>query len=349
MTDPDQPPLLEHEAAPTPPPEPPAEATPPARRRAALAVLLLAGAAVLIGGGAYLWQQTMPSGPSSASPATADAGVSIAGLQARLDALQHRLDLQPPPPPPPAPSPPVDLAPLEARLQALEARPAAPPPAPGVDLAPLTAKLDALAAAQDKLAAGLHESEASLAQRLDADEGRLTAVERADSQQAGAMTALAARATGLARVQAAAVALATGQPLGALPGAPPALARFASTPPPTEAALRLGFPAAARAAEADMAPDTSGLDLWHAMASRVEGLVTVRRGSEVVIGNPLAGMIEQARQAVEAGDLAAAVAALGNLKGSGAQPLVAWRTQAAALLDARAALAQLAARLAGQS
>jgi hypothetical protein len=85
------------------------------------------------------------------------------------------------------------------------------------------------------------------------------------------------------------------------------------------------------------------------MTSRVESLVTVRRGSEVVVGNPLAGVIEQARQAVEAGDLAGAVAALGNLQGSGAQPLVAWRAQAAALLAARTALAELAARLAGQS
>ena len=62
----------------------------------------------------------------------------------------------------------------------------------------------------------------------------------------------------MALVQSASAALETGQKLGDLPGAPSALARFADTNPPTEAALRLAFPQAARQALAGHASGRRG-------------------------------------------------------------------------------------------
>jgi hypothetical protein len=54
-------------------------------------------------------------------------------------------------------------------------------------------------------------------------------------------------------------------------------------------------------------------------------------------------VLEHARIALEAGDVAAAVAEVGTLQGAAAQAMAGWLAQARALLDARAALAGWAA------
>ena len=144
-------------------------------------------------------------------------------------------------------------------------------------------------------------------------------------------------------VQSASAALAAGQKLGDLPGAPPALARFADTNPPTEAALRLAFPQAARQALAAAHPVSGDKPLLTRLWAQAQDLVTVRQGDHVLVGDPTAGMLERARAALDAGDLSAAVTDVATLQGAAGQAMAAWLAQARALLEARAALAAWAA------
>lgn len=272
-------------------------------------------------------------------------------LQQRVDALEKR----------PVPVEP-DLGPLEARIAALEKRVEQPAPLPpevanlGPRLDALSTRLEQLAAREEQLAtqeqqlatheqqlAGqVQDNEAAVGKRLETIEGRIGTIE----QQAGQLSGLADRAGRVARIQAAEAALDAGLPIGNLPDAPPALARFATVAPPTVASLRLAFPAAAQAAEAAAGPETGRTSFWQGVRRRVESLVTVRRGDQVIVGNPAEGTIARAARALDAGDLAGAVAAISQLQGAPAQAFAAWREQAEALLDARRALAALAAHAA---
>jgi hypothetical protein len=299
------------------------DAPPERHRRDPLPVLLVLGVVVLIAAVVFVWLH--PLGTRSAPPAVAPQAEAIdssritalerqvQGLQQRLSALEQR-------PLPSAPAP--DLSPIEQRLAALEQRPA--PPAP--DLSGLTARQQS--------------GDDTTANRLATDEARLEAAERAARQVSDA----ADRAARQARIQAALAALNAGQPVGDVPDAPPALARFRTEAPPTQAALRLSFPDAAEAALAAAEPDTSKESFWSAMGTRAESLITVRRGAHVLIGSPVSSLIAEARERLEAGDLAGAVGALGSLTGRPAQAMAGWLAQAHALLDARSALAALAAR-----
>jgi hypothetical protein len=147
-----------------------------------------------------------------------------------------------------------------------------------------------------------------------------------------------------AKLRTASAALASGLPLGTLPGAPPALARFATVAPPTEPALRLSFNHFADAAEAASKPAGDGHDFFGRMWVRAQMLVTVRQGDHVLVGAPAAVTLEAARGKLDAGDLAGAVAALGALDPAAAAAMAPWRADATALVDARAALAALAAK-----
>lgn len=243
------------------------------------------------------------------------------------DMAQQIAALSVPVPPPPTPPPSVEparvaaletrLKGLEQRLTALENKPApvapAPPPAPVVDNS-------AALAAQAAVTA--------LEQRLKEDEQRQAAQ--------ATKTALSQR------LQVAAVALDAGDAIGDVPGAPPALARFAHAKPPTEAALRLSFPAAAAAAEAASRPSTEGKSLGERILMHASSLVTVRQGATVVLGAPASTVLGAAEAKLDVGDLAGAVAALDALDSGAAQAMAGWRSDAQALLDARAALAQMA-------
>jgi len=77
--------------------------------------------------------------------------------------------------------------------------------------------------------------------------------------------------------------------------------------------------------------------------SRLSGLVTVRRGEEVLWGDAAAAEIERARRALEAGDLEGAVQRLGRLSAPAKEAMRGWISQAEALVAARAALRTLAA------
>jgi hypothetical protein len=145
------------------------------------------------------------------------------------------------------------------------------------------------------------------------------------------------------RLAAAQVALSAGQPIGSLPGAPPALARFAYSAAPTEADLRAGFSSVSAAILAASHPEEAKQSFLDRALARVEQTVTVRRGSHVIVGDPAAGVVARAQDALNNNDLAGAVTALNTLRGSAADAARDWVEQAQALLDARAALADMAA------
>ena len=306
---------LEQRPSQTPQPGPPPDLAPLAARVTAL-------------------EQRPSQGAQAAAP------VDLAPLTARVAALEQH-------PPQAAPQP--DLAPLTARIAALEQR---PPP----DLAPLAARiaalearqpadtqlaarLDALVARIDALDAGQRTAQSDTDRRMAADEAHLAAIERS----AGQLAAAADRTNRLARILAAQLALDRGQPLGDIPGAPPALARFATAKPPTDAALRLAFPSAARAALAAARPSVEGKPMLTRLWAQAQDLVTIRQGDHVLVGDPAAGVLDRARVALDAGDLAGAVTTVGSLTGPAADVMAGWLTQARSLLDARAALSDWAA------
>jgi hypothetical protein len=183
---------------------------------------------------------------------------------------------------------------------------------------------------------------------LDAQLGqRLAALEQAQQR----LAAIEGRTARLAAVDTLRANLAAGQPLGEALGrigqAPPALSRFAATPPPTEASLRLSFEDAARAAraasDAAMQPDGSRAGVVDSALSRLGGLVTIRRGDQVVWGDAAEAEIERTRRALEAGDIEMSLQHLDKLPPPARAAMQPWAEQARSLLAARAALRQLAA------
>ena len=296
---------------------------------------------------AQLDQRLAARGPA---PAGSMAGrTALAELQRRVTALEAR---------------PTDAAALDrlgAEVRALQAARTAPPAdaaaltalragleATRKDVAALTARVAAQAAAA---AAGqrdlghrldtLHQAAGTttvlLLHRLTADEARMEAL----TARIAGLRAAAGQTARLARVAAVRAALDAGRPLGTLPDAPPALARYAGTPPPTEAALRLAFPAASHAALAASRPDTAALPLLGRLWARAQSLVTLRQGDKVILGDPAAGILAAAQARLDAGDLGGAVTALARLDGPAAKAMAPWRSQAADLLAARAALEEM--------
>ncbi|MGH7121306.1 MAG: hypothetical protein ACREFP_20335 [Acetobacteraceae bacterium] len=244
----------------------------------------------------------------------------LAPIEARLAALEKRKPSAP------------DLGPIEARLAALENR-KPPTPAP-----PTPTELAASLAPFSKQLAGLEKSQADLTERVGEIATRVDAI----ATQLDEVAKRAERSTRTARLAAAAVALEHGRPLGSLPGAPPPLARFATTAPPTLAALRLSFPAAGRAERAAARATEPGQSLVQRMKDRLGDLLTLREGNKVIVGNPAESALARAQSALDAGDLEAAVAALGTLTPPLAQPMQHWKDEASALLAARRALSRSA-------
>jgi hypothetical protein len=332
MTEPTEPTEQPPEPAVEPPIEPP---PPPAARRSLLPWLTGAGFVVLAAGLFWVWRYPLIPPPSGQTDTMAR---EISVLEARVDRLEQR---------PPAQVP--DLGPLAARVAALEVRPAAQgaarePAAP--DLAPLEARVSALEQRQPPSLAPLEARMATIEARQSAESQlavRITALENADASIQARITANDKAARRMALVQSASAALANGQKLGDLPGAPSALSRFANTNPPTEAALRLAFPQAARQALVAAHPVDADKPLLTRLWAQAQDLVTVRQGDRVLVGDPAAGVLERARAALDAGDLPAAVTDVAALQGTPGQAMAAWLAQARALLDARTALAAWAA------
>jgi hypothetical protein len=180
-------------------------------------------------------------------------------------------------------------------------------------------------------------------QALEALTARVAALEGAAQR----LAALEGRSARMATVDQLRIALEAGRPLGAglatLQDPPEALSRFANTAPPTEAALRLSFEDAARAARQASEPAREGSTVVEGALSRLQGLVTVRRGEEVVWGDAANAEIERARRALEAGDLEASLRHLQRLPPAAREAMRSWTSQAEALVAARNALRQVAA------
>ena len=345
----------------TPLAAPAAESTPDNRAKAAMVGLAVLALLVVVGG-FLLWQRG-----NTALAAAAQAQAQLDAVNGRIARLEAR----------PAPAPAPNLQPIEQRLTSLEAKPAVnlqpieqrmtaletkPAPEAQLDqagqkqLATLSGRIDGIAARQDQLGT---QEQADLgkvgAQITAADQkttAQLAAMEQKVAAAVAAGSAVAARAdkagtdvaaltqneTRTARLQAASVALAAGRPLGDVPGAPPALAQFASKPPPTEASLRLSYGAAANAALEAGQPAKDGTPFWSRVWSRAQSGLVVRQGDRVLVGDVVTGVVEHARHLLDAGDLAGAVSELNGLAGPAAAAMAPWRAQAQSLLDARAAL-----------
>jgi hypothetical protein len=212
----------------------------------------------------------------------------------------------------------------DVRAQVTQARPA---PDSVVVQADLAQKFAALAAQVN-----------AMQTQLAADHGTLTTLQANSAD----LTKLTARVALLNQIETARMALDAGQPLGPVADAPPALAQFSATPPPTEAALVIAFPAAARAGAAASVGGAAKTSYWTRVRARLENLVTVSDGTRVVLGAPAAGVLLQARELLDAGDLAGAVARLDTLSVTTQQAMSGWLGQARALLAARAALIAMA-------
>ncbi len=223
----------------------------------------------------------------------------------------------------------TELAVLRAQLDDLRAAAARAAPAPDsvTVQADLTQKFAALAAQVNAMQA-----------QQAADHGQLSQVQ-ANTADLGKLTTRMALLNDLA---AARLALDAGQPLGVIPNAPDALAQFASTAPPTEAALRQSFPAAATAAAAASLSSNGEAGFWAKVKLRLEGIITISNGNTVLFGPPAQAVLNQAKATLDAGDLAGAVAALQALSPPAQAAMAPWLAQAKALLEARAALTSMA-------
>lgn len=343
------------------------EPSPPAKRLDALPILYLAGFLILAGSLIYLWRHpavsdgvvqqaeqvdtlrqeadsrrqeiaTLAARLTQLEARPTSAPANLSPIEARLKALEDK----------PAPAAP-NLGPIEGRVAALETRPAPPPPA---NLAPIEARVAAVEARKpadlgpiETRLGTLEKQEAATAADIGKLEPRLGAVETQAKQTAAGLGAISDRAQRSGRLIAATAALEAGQQLGDLPNALPAVAKFAHEAPPTEASLRLSFNQAAEAAHRASQPAiTDNQPFLDRMWTRAQQSVTVRQGDRVLVGDPIAGVLAGARQALDAGDLVGAVKALDGLSGPARAAMAGWIGRAQSLLDARAALAEMAAR-----
>ena len=310
---------------PEPDPEPDLPPPPPARERSSWPLAFAGGFVVLAGAIGWLWQQQN----THAAP---DLTALLAPLQQQIKALDDRVTQIEQRPAPTAQAP--DLSGITSRLSALEERPG------GGSLRSLEARI----ARAEQAAKAAPAPETGVSPRLDADEERLATLERSSTQ----VSTAAQRVSRLTRIQAAQVALEAGRPIGDLPNAPPELARFATAKPPTEASIHASFPAAARAELAASPapaqdPNAPAKPFFDRVLERAQGLVTVRTSDHLVVGDQTAVALSHARVALDAGDLENAVSDVASLKGPPAEAIAPWLAQAKALLDARVALATLAA------
>jgi hypothetical protein len=303
-----------------PPPEEPPEplvSPPKPPRRDPVPWLYGLGFLVLAVAILYLWQNPgMPGETAGNASALHAVDQRLTDSDTRLIRLEQR----------PAP----DLGKISARVDALDGRVA--------DQTQLASRLDTLSGRIESLSGRDQSGQDANKQQLDALTSRVAALEL----KAGSLDAVTKRLNRIARLQEASFSLASGHPIGDVPDAPEALSRYARAAPPTEAQLRLRFPHAEQIALAAKQPDESDAPFIGRVWERAQGLVTIRRGDDVVIGNPSAITLSHARVALDAGDLAGAVEAIQALKGQPEQAMADWLTQAKGLLGARSALAEMA-------
>lgn len=343
-------------------------------RQRLLPLLTLAGFVILAGGIVYLWTRPVPM--PALPPIPPDQSGVVAALKSEITSVQsalYALDTRER----------ADVAALHEAIATIPTNPsgsgqttasasapAAPaaPAAAGTDdaIASLKAQLAQLQAAQAQATQNLPTASAvatlssrldSVAQKQGADAdalrqqldglksqiGALDSQAQSLTQSTKALPALSAQSDRLTRLLRVEAALSAGAPLGDIPNAPAALTRFATAAPPTEAALVLSYPEAAQAAAKAGGPTIENRGFWRTIWLRVQNLVTVREGDRVLVGDPTAGVLAHAQRLLVAGDLPGALTVLKTLQGPAAAAMADWIAQAQSLVDARQALAQMAA------
>ncbi len=273
-------------------------------------------ALLLAGGVAWVWQDRPAADGSTARIAALEDALKTA--QQRVSILEQR----------PTGGDATRMATLEASLRALAARPVQ-------DTTNLEARLGSLEQRPvpviPDVAKDFQAAMAGASAELNA---RLASLDIKLQQEMAQAT----------RLRTATTALEAGKPLGDLPGASPALSRFAQMAPPTEPALRQSFASFATKAEAASRPSAAGHDFAERMWMRAQQLVTVRQGDKVLVGAPAAVTLAAAHTKLDAGDLAGAVTTLASLDDAARAAMAPWVGDAQALLDARAALSSMAAK-----
>lgn len=221
------------------------------------------------------------------------------------------------------------IAALQSQITALQASETRAAPAPDS----MTVQADLA----EKFAA-LNAQVGAMQTQVAADHGTLTQL----SANTTDMTKLTAKISLLSTLEDARMALDAGQPLGDIPDAPPALAKFAETAPPTQAALLLAYPDAARAADNASVARVQKGKFWLGVVSRLENLITISDGAHVLVGAPAAAITSQAGALLDAGDLNGAVDTLNGLSPETQSAMGTWLQQARDLLAARAAIIAMA-------
>lgn len=302
--------------APEEPSEPVAVA-PRAPRRDPVPWLYGLGFLILALAGFYIWQYPNTSGEAIAdAPAIQAVQQHLVEIDGRLNRLEQR----------PVP----DISKLTARVDALEGRMA--------EQTQVASRLDTLSGRIEALSGRNQTGLDATSQQIEALTARVASVE----SKADSLDASAKRLNRITRLQEAAFALTAGRPVGDIPNAPDALTRYAHVAPPTEEQLRLRFQQAKQTALAAEQPDETDAPFVSRVLEKAQGLITLRRGDDVVLGNQSAVILNRAEAALGAGDLRDAVAAIATLKGQPAQAMATWLSEAKALLSARSALAEMA-------
>lgn len=264
------------------------------------------------------------------------------------------------------------IADLRAKVETLEARAATPAPTPAPQQAPAPAQTPAVTAEQEKELATLRLEMATLRNTLQTidqtvtvqrDQTRLLAesVEKARGEatarnageQKAMSTARASAIIGIAARLSAAVGsglpfatdLALLTPLAQgdakLSESATVLQSYAQTGVASRPALVTEFPAVAKAALADdLADDSFG----ERLLGKVRGLISLRRVGNDVEGDGTEAKLARAEAALEAGDLAKAVALVKSLPPQTAKATAGWLSRAEAHLAAKQAADQISAQ-----
>lgn len=276
------------------------------------------------------WPFLQPAAPQAEAIATELAALKAeaaksAALSDRLAALETRE------------AAPIDLAPLEARIAALEAAPPSGGDAAGLaalqaQVAGLSAKL---AAERDSAAQIAAEIDTQVKERIGAAEAEANTLRQDATRQAALLGLQTAFRSGIALPEAIAAASAAGIDL------PPPLAALADTPV-SLGGLRAAFPEGARAAlaaarHADMGDTFTERALTFLQSQTNARALTPQDGAD-----PDA-VLSRMEGALAEGDVVAARALAADLPEQGRAALAGWLSEADAWLAADAALAALLA------
>lgn len=340
----------------TPMPEAPASvvapAMAPARRGGAGSSFLgmVLGGVIAAGAGfglARLVPDLLPLGASGPDPAIAAQAQEIAALREQVAALTGKAQ--------PGPATDERLAAVEQAMAGLDARVAAaeqavaevPAQASAGGVSPeLAAEVAALKEQVARIGTG-GAVPADVTAAVEAAETRLKEAEAraADlARQAEEAAALARRAAALDRIAAAldsgaAYAAALRDIDGTLP---PVLADHAAAGLPTIASLRDSFPAAAR----DGLEAALRANMGESWTDRVSNFLRSQTGLRSLTpreGDDPDAVLSRAEAALEAGDVAGALAELDRLPDAAKPALADWTASARVRLEAEAAFATLAA------